>query len=98
MLIEVWSGLDHQLTLHMDPNTKLHQFKAYNSVLSVEKALALQAWVELLKYKAQLCIQGNQMYEGLRKEKEQRKPPAIPLLLVGGHSKSYFLQFSMTCA
>jgi len=66
MLFEVWSGLDHQLTLHMDPNTKLHQFKAYNSVLSVEKALALQAWVELLKYKAQLCIQGNQMYEGLK--------------------------------
>jgi len=30
----------------MDPNTKLHQFKALNSVLSAEKAQALQAWVE----------------------------------------------------
>jgi len=39
-------GLDNQLTLHMDPSTKLHQFKAYNSVLSVENAQALQAWVE----------------------------------------------------
>ena len=39
-------GLDNQLTLHMDPNIKLHQFKAYNSVRSVENAQALQAWVE----------------------------------------------------
>ena len=39
-------GLDNQLILHMDPNTKLHQFKAYNSVLSVENAQALQVWVE----------------------------------------------------
>ena len=23
-------GLDNQLALHMDPNTKLHQFKAFN--------------------------------------------------------------------
>ena len=30
-------GLDNLLTLHMDPSTKLHQFKAYNSVLSVER-------------------------------------------------------------
>jgi len=39
-------GLDNQLTLHMDPNTKLHQFKAFNSFLSVENSWALQAWVE----------------------------------------------------
>ncbi len=46
MLLQVWRSLENKLTLHMDPNTKLHQFKAFNSVLSVGNAQELQAWVE----------------------------------------------------
>jgi len=34
-------GLDNQLTLQMDPQTKLHQFKAYNSVLTTVNAQIL---------------------------------------------------------
>jgi len=39
-------GLDNQLTLEMDSKTKLHQFKAYNSVLTEENAQILKACVE----------------------------------------------------
>ncbi len=46
MLIKFGKGLDNQLTLQLNPNTRLHQFKAFNSVLSVENVQALQAWVE----------------------------------------------------
>jgi len=39
-------GLDNQLTLQMDPQTKLHQFKAYKSILTITNAHILQACVE----------------------------------------------------
>jgi len=39
-------GLDNQLTLQMDPQTKLHQFKAYKSMLTTTNAHILKACVE----------------------------------------------------
>jgi len=39
-------GLEDQLTLQMDPQTKLHQFKAYKSMLTATNAHILKACVE----------------------------------------------------
>jgi len=39
-------GLENQLTLQMDPQTKLHQFKAYKSMLTATNAHILKACVE----------------------------------------------------
>lgn len=44
--IKFGEELDNKLTLQMDPQTKLHQFQAYNSILSAKNTQILKAAVE----------------------------------------------------